>query len=496
MSVLALYPLTGIAVVMLAAIAIRLGFHHDRRIIRPIEPPQSAPGHQGLSAAYSWRRPIFLLFILLVTATWVAWQAWSVSRHYATDLKAFSIFFGVVALGQLAISTLARPHHLQAGSGNSKAFKTAIILPIYNESEHSLREGLESFFAQTQLPDEIHVVDDGSAHGYSKTQRWLIRTGKKHDVVTSWTTSHTNNGKRQAHSTAFEAISHDDDMIVITIDSDGLLDPHAIEEGLKPFHDPQVQSVAGVVIAKNAQNNFLSRITDLIFVSSQQLVDRSAMSQFGSVLVNSGGLAFYRIKVIQAALDHGYTEEMFFDRPVVFSDDSYLTLFALLNGRAVQQPSSIVFTDMPVKLGHHLRQQVRWNRGSFIRSWWRLKHLPINSYGYLRQIVGWGVFVSLTIILVELLIILPVAQNKLPPLELLGLPVVFSYLQAARYFAIKRSDMSRLSQWTIFALAPLAMAWSTIVLRSVRLYSIATCFKTGWGTRRTTEILHPMDDHA
>ena len=490
MSALVLYPLIGIAIVLFGAIVIRINFHKDVTLI------QHDTSYQGLTATYSWRRPILLTIILLAITAWIIWQVWSIAQIHTPALKPFYIFFGALALSQLFISIISRPYRIRSSTETNDLFKTAIIMPVYNESEYSLRQGLESFFKQTRLPNQIHIVDDGSTGHYQKTQEWLKQQGQEHGVEISWIKATVNAGKRHAHSTAYEAITPDDNMIVVTIDSDGLIDPHAIEEGLKPFHDPEVMSVAGVVVAKNVQTNLLSRMLDLLFVSNQQLIDRSTMSQFGSVLVNSGGLAFYRYEVIQAAIDYGYTEEVFFGRPVVFSDDSYLTLFALVHGKTVQQPSAIVFCDMPVKFGHHIRQQLRWGRGSFIRSWWRLRHLPVNSFAYLRQLVGWCVFVALTTILVEIFIFLPITTGTLPSLQLFIIPIIFSHLQAARYFAIKRSDMSRRSQVAIFALAPLAMLWSTVVLRAVRLYASATCFKTGWGTRTSIEILHPSDTPA
>lgn len=193
---------------------------------------------------------------------------------------------------------------------------------------------------------KIYVIDFSVANTYPRIQELAVMAA--------------NLGKRHTHDNAFNSIKTTANVIVVTVDSDGILDPRAIEEGLKPFIDPRVKSVAGIVIASNAQRNLLSRITDMIFVSGQQLIDRAVMSQFGNVLVNSGGLAFYRSSVIKVAKKHGYTTETFFGRPISFSDDSYLTLFSLLQGRAVQQQSSIVFADMPISLSHHIRQPLRF----------------------------------------------------------------------------------------------------------------------------------------
>lgn len=181
---------------------------------------------------------------------------------------------------------------------------------------------------------------------------------------------------------------------------------------------------------------------------------------------------------------------------VLFSDDSYLTLFALLAGRTVQQPSAIVFADMPINLSHHVRQQLRWGRGSFIRSWWRLRFLPVGSVGYLRQLLGWMLFVSIIAVIAVLFVANPLTGKGFPPLATLLIPFAFGLLQASQYFRIKRSDMPARSQLLTFLLSPLATTWSALVLRGIRLYAILTCYKTGWGTRSQIEILQASDTPA
>lgn len=168
----------------------------------------------------------------------------------------------------------------------------------------------------------------------------------------------------------------------MTVDSDSFLDYEAIANICAPFHDGCVQSVAGVILALNNRKNFLARVTNLLFVT-QQLTDRSAMSMLGSVLVNSGALASYRREV----LDHNisaYLNEVYIGKHVEFSDDSMLTLFALMRGRTVQQPIAFAFAVMPEDRSHHYRQQIRWFRGSFIRDLWRVRFLPLVCWGFWR----------------------------------------------------------------------------------------------------------------
>lgn len=455
-----IYPLLGVVLALIGAFLIRQNFHSEKTL--PDYRRKQIGHDEKLRAGYVNGRSIFFILTFSALLIYATWQIWSVSNGYVFGYKPFFITFGLLFIGQLLLATFAKPFEIKNSHDTIHKFKTAIIVPVYNESENSLKEGIQSFFDQTVLPNEIHIVDDGSDHNYEKTKKWFIRKSKKMGIVASWQ-KQNNSGKRLAHDKAIEAITYAENTIIVTIDSDGVLDPNAIEEGLKPFTDPRVQSVAGVVIAKNAQVNLLSRITDLIFVSSQQLIDRSAMSQLGSVLVNSGGLAFYRSSIIYKALKNGYTSEVFFNRDIHYSDDSYLTLFALLDGRAVQQQSSIVFADMPVTLSHHVRQQIRWGRGSFIRSWWRLRYLSVNSVAYLRQLIGWIIFVCLTVIFVDLLIFTPITTGSFPPPQLLIVPFIFGFLQYSRYFSIRRSDMSTGSQVASFLLAPIARPYGLLL---------------------------------
>jgi hypothetical protein len=61
--------------------------------------------------------------------------------------------------------------------------------------------------------------------------------------------------------------------------------------------------------------------------------------------------------------------------------------------------------------------------------------------------------------------------------------VLVGYATALKYLLIRRDDEQLASQLGTFLLAPLVFLWSFIVLRPLRLYAIATCLSTGWGTR-------------
>jgi hyaluronan synthase len=162
--------------------------------------------------------------------------------------------------------------------------------------------------------------------------------------------------------------------IFVTIDSDSALDRRAIAEGLKPFADRRVVSVAGLETAINIDRNLLTRaighrsLVFQLFAMSAQSVAR------GTVLINPGAFSLYRAPMIRKIVP-SYLGETFFGVPVTLGDDTALTLYALLHGRAVHQPTAVSLPVYPETLAHHLRQWTRWMRASTIRMLWRFEPL-------------------------------------------------------------------------------------------------------------------------
>ncbi|MFF0597857.1 glycosyltransferase family 2 protein [Streptomyces antibioticus] len=360
------------------------------------------------------------------------------------------------------------------------ALHVAVLLPVYNEDPGYLRLGLESMLAQTRRPDSVHIVDDGSTSStYGDVRAWWTQAARIAGIATTWQRT-PNGGKRHAQAAAVHASP--DAAVYVTVDSDSCLAPNALEELLLPFAKARVQSVAGIVLATNARRNLLTRVTDLWFTTGQ-LTDRSALSATGSVLVNSGPLAAYRAPVVRDNLN-SYLNERFMGRPVMFSDDSLLTLYALLRGRTVQQPSAVVFTALPERASHFARMYMRWMRGSTIRSVWRFRYLPLTGWAYWAHLLRWVQVALSTAVLGWLLVVEPALYGRTPPASFLVVPFLIGWAQALRYLSIARSDERLGGRLVTWLLMPLAVAGSWTVLRVMRWYGMATCARTGWGTRQ------------
>lgn len=433
------------------------------------------------------RRPARLVTAAALAIALLA--AWAV-RHAASSMATwqghgaqfatiYTLAFGLL-VWQVCLYSLERPRTTTPRQqAQLNRLRVTVAVPLYNEDPGYLHKCLASILTQRRPPQWVYVVDDGSAVDYTGVRDWFEAACAAANCRVTWQRT-ANGGKRQAQGYAVRATAGATD-VYVTVDSDANLAPDAIHELLKPFADPQVQSVAGIVLAENSRKNLLTRMTDLWFVTGQ-LVDRSALSTMGAVLVNSGVLAGYRAAVVVDNLN-GYLSETFFGRPVEFSDDSMLTIYALQRGKAVQQPTAFAFTAMPENLSHHLRQYLRWMRGAFIRTWWRFKYLPVNGYAYWGHLFGWMQMALSTAIFAALFVVYPALTLHFDP-WLLAIPMLIGYGQALRYLTLSRSDESLRSQLVTFALAPVALLWSFFVLRVVRWYAMATCLKTGWGTRQ------------
>lgn len=447
-----------------------------------------------MTAHLSRRRGLLVAAVVLAAAA-----VWSV--HHAlvvlgvldlvevpasTLAFAYAAMFGLL-VWQLAVAYLERPVRVTPRiKRRLDELRVVGIVPVYNEDANALRACLESMIGQVRRPDMIYVVDDGSTStdGYGEIRHWFLHAAIAAGIMPAWQRQ-DNAGKRHAQATAILATPDAD--IYWTVDSDTISDPWALDELLKPFADHRVQSVAGIVLAANVHSSFLTRFTDLWFVAGQ-LTDRSTLSVLNSVWVNSGSIAAYRAPVVRNNI-HAYLNETFFGRRVPFSDDSMLTLFALVNGRTVQQPTAFAYALMPERLGHFNRMFLRWMRGSFIRSWWRFRYLPLTSMVWWMHLLRWTQSVAATILFVTAVLVAPITEPNPAAIPwLVSVPVIIGYAQTLRYMAVDRSDQTPAYQWMTWALAPVAVAFAMIWLRAVRWYGALTCWRTSWGTRRVVEV--------
>ncbi|MCA9263757.1 MAG: glycosyltransferase family 2 protein, partial [Planctomycetales bacterium] len=126
-----------------------------------------------------------------------------------------------------------------------------VIVAGLNEAR-SLRRGLSAIWG-TYPRLEIIVVDDGSNDGMSQVAHDFARNHADVRVVTK----RRRGGKSSAMNAALPLT---DAEVVVVLDADSELSPHALWEIVQPLADPRVAAVSGNVRVRNTHANVLTRV--------------------------------------------------------------------------------------------------------------------------------------------------------------------------------------------------------------------------------------------
>jgi hyaluronan synthase len=384
-------------------------------------------------------------------------------------------------LSQLTLAWFQRPFTVtEAQRAKLDRLAVAAVVPCYNEDPAILDRTIYALFAQSRAPDWVIVVDDGSSADYTEVRaRWQAHPSTTEFI---WIRQEKR-GKKHAQAAAFRAVPSAD--IYATMDSDSALEQHAIEEGLKPFASREVTSVAGLEMAYNLTTNLLTRAMGLRSLSFQLFTMSAQSVAGGNVVINPGAFSLYRGWLIHRCLP-AYLEEKFFGIPVTLGDDTALSMFSLLHGRAVHQPTAVSMPVYPETLSHHLRQWTRWMRASTIRTLWRMRYLRIRSYAWWFVVYQQYAFFASAAVSVAVPFAWPATRSLVfaSGLALVAWPLAV----ALRLTTVSRSDQRWPSWLASTALLPFAALWYLLVLRQIRFYGMATCHRQGWVTRKKVEV--------
>lgn len=229
--------------------------------------------------------------------------------------------------------------------------RVSVIVPVYNEDGRSLRQCLLSLI-NAYGDKDIIVVNDGSTK--KETLDCLDEFEDKVTVV-----HQENKGKRGAQATGVEYVESD---IIVTIDSDTIIDKKAILELIKPFSDPSVGGVTGNVRLANRRQNFLTRMISAMYWSSFN-IDRKGTSGYSYMPVCSGALSAYR-KGLLLRLMPIYLKQQFLGSQCSVGDDRFLTLNIQkkLGFKIKYQEKAVAYTYSPYTLRTFIKQLVRWKQ--------------------------------------------------------------------------------------------------------------------------------------
>jgi len=264
-----------------------------------------------------------------------------------------------------------------------------VIIPAYNEGA-MVAKSVESV-AHARYPAgqlEIFVIDDGSR---DDTWEHVERAAARFPGLVKTIRFPSNQGKRAALAAGFAQARGE---VVVTLDSDSVIEPDALLALAGPFRDPAVGAVAGKVEVYNRREGLLPRMLHVRYVLSFDML-RAAESTYGNVYCCPGALSAYRKAAVHEVLGE-WTAQKFLGARCTFGEDRALTNFILGRGyNTIYQRTARVHTLVPAEYLKLCKMFIRWDRSyvreelRFLRIVWRRPAIP-------RAIAFWDRFITNT----------------------------------------------------------------------------------------------------
>ncbi|PLZ04283.1 glycosyl transferase [Burkholderia sp. WAC0059] len=366
------------------------------RIVPPPTPVASIAIHLGV---------IVLWFVLFARAFFlqgvVAWSTGIAYVVYDTLLLLFVAWNARVLMRPPSGAPVA------SGSGTPTL---GVIVAAYDEAG-VLPATLDALFAQTRVPRQIVIADDGSTDGTAEllTRRFgladpgegqLSAPSPRHPNLRWLRLPH--GGKARALNAALLAVRTD---AVMTVDADTLLEPDACAAMIDSFgREPALVAAAGLltpVCGRSLSGRFFEWFQTYEYI--RNFISRFAWMRADSLLLVSGAFACFRRDAVLAVGG--------FDPDCLVED--YELIHRLRRHSALERlgwdvrviGAARARTDAPGTLKSFLRQRRRWFAGFLQTQYWYrdmtgnrrygtlgLLMLPVKAFDTVQPIYGLTAF--------------------------------------------------------------------------------------------------------
>jgi cellulose synthase/poly-beta-1,6-N-acetylglucosamine synthase-like glycosyltransferase len=244
-----------------------------------------------------------------------------------------------------------------------------VVVPMFNEGP-GIRATLESLLA-VEYPSEkyeIVVIDDCSTDdSYQHASAVARKSAGRLRVLRNT----KNMGKRRSINRAV-LLSRSE--IIVSVDSDVIIDKAAIRGLVVRFTKPEIAAVGGKVDIGNKHDNWLTKMQAVKYWYSYHSI-KSLEWAFQRVACLSGCLTAYRRSVL-LELHDTLEHRSFCGVSIKYGEDRYLTRQIIKAGYLTTMTlDSVCWTQAPSKIGDYLSQQLRWRRSFIIDCFGGVTHM-------------------------------------------------------------------------------------------------------------------------
>jgi len=314
--------------------------------------------------------------------------AWSIGVIY---ISYDSLLLGFMVISsQIAVSRLERKRKSTRGTSplSQKERPTLSVLICARNERLVLPECLRALSVQTELADEVIVIDDGST---DTMVDWLTSEHDLHfeamgsntlGLSTCWPALRVlrkaNSGKADSLNLGWEMARGE---IVVTLDADTYLETEALAAIRDGFVEDPDMGIAGGVLIPVCQRTAWAGFFQFFqtFEYARGFLWRLTWMQYDMLLLISGAFAAYRRTVLESAggfdtkswvEDYELTHRVYRD---AFERGQHVTVKTLAGARGT--------TDAPAAVKTFLNQRRRWFAG-FIATHFKFKGMVANGrYG-------------------------------------------------------------------------------------------------------------------
>jgi cellulose synthase/poly-beta-1,6-N-acetylglucosamine synthase-like glycosyltransferase len=235
-----------------------------------------------------------------------------------------------------------------------------VVIPMFNEGE-AIRETLQSLIASEYPKDKFKVicVDDCSTDNSYEIAREVARgSGGQLQVLRN----RVNLGKRRSIN---RAVRSTDAEIIVSVDSDVVVDADAIKQLTRRFTDDRIAAVGGWVDVRNKHENWLTRMQTIKYWYGYFFLKNLEWG-FRRVMCLSGCLTAYRRDVL-VDLEPVLEDRAILGVPIKYGEDRFLTRQIIKAGwLTTMTHSARCRTFVPSKLPNYFSQQLRWRRSNIV----------------------------------------------------------------------------------------------------------------------------------
>ncbi len=268
-----------------------------------------------------------------------------------------TVLWGAMATLMLVVrSALWVRYRAEPPAVAATAPSMTVVIPAYNEGamvQQSIDSVAAASYPRGRL--EIIAVDDGSTDA---TWEYIQRAALRHPSLVTAIRLPVNAGKRAALAEGFRRAKGE---VVVTIDSDSVVDPSTLLALAGPFRHARVGAVAGKVAVLNRWDGIIPRMLAIRFMLTFDMM-RASQSTYGTVYCCPGALTAYRTDLVRRVLP-AWVAQTFLGAPCTIGEDRALTNMIFAEGfDAVYQRTAVVRTVVPSTYRQLCKMLLRWDR--------------------------------------------------------------------------------------------------------------------------------------